>query len=191
MRDIAPGLALAILLLSVGPVAAQALSAALATIRPVAGQAVSGSAVLTDAGGETTMVVVMVSGLSPNTTYINHMHSGSCVQPGGIVYPLTDLLGDAQGRASATTNVNATLDALVRESFSLTIHAANSPSSSIACGAIVASAQQLPRTGGARGWPLLGFMGGLALLTSGGLLHRASPARWPASGDDMARPGRG
>ncbi len=70
-----------------------------------AGQAAMGTAQLT-LNGSTLTVKVTVSGLAPNSSHANHIHVGSCTSQGKVLYPLTTLMADASGNATATTTIN-------------------------------------------------------------------------------------
>jgi hypothetical protein len=71
---------------------------------PDPNQAVSGSATLT-LTNTTLTVTVNVSGLVPGSVHPAHIHAGSCESqvPGTIVYPLTNLVADQNGKATSTT----------------------------------------------------------------------------------------
>ena len=69
-----------------------------------AGQAAMGTAQLT-LSGSTLTVKVMVSGLAPNSSHANHIHLGSCTMQGKVLYPLTTLMADASGTATAMTTI--------------------------------------------------------------------------------------
>lgn len=51
-------------------------------------------------------VQMMLIGLAPNSIHPNHIHEGSCVNEGKVLYPLTNLVADAHGVANATTKIN-------------------------------------------------------------------------------------
>jgi len=71
---------------------------------PDPNQAVSGSATLT-LTNTTLTITVTVSGLVPGSVHPAHIHAGSCESqvPGTIVYPLTNLVADQNGKATSTT----------------------------------------------------------------------------------------
>jgi hypothetical protein len=63
---------------------------------------VSGTSQLSLSG--TTMTVkLMVSGLQPHSIHAAHIHAGSCQSQGAVIYPLTNVVADASGKASETT----------------------------------------------------------------------------------------
>ncbi len=53
-----------------------------------------------------TKVIVTVSGLTPNTKHVGHIHIGKCTTPGPVAIALTELSADANGKASAETLVD-------------------------------------------------------------------------------------
>lgn len=128
---------------------AMAQTAARATLGPTGGSRVSGASTLA-AQGNQTMVTVRISGAPTNSTHVNHIHVGSCEAEGAVVYPLIDLRTDAQGNATASTMVNASLTAIVGGGHYVNVHAgAALPSPGVSCGNIVAGVGTLPATGGA------------------------------------------
>ncbi len=59
------------------------------------------------ADGKTKMVVT-VTGLTPNTKHIGHIHNGKCSAAGPVAILLNELIADATGKASAETIVDTT-----------------------------------------------------------------------------------
>lgn len=51
-------------------------------------------------------VKIALVGLAPSSTHPSHIHTGSCSNQGGVIYPLQPLVADAHGVASATTMVS-------------------------------------------------------------------------------------
>jgi len=51
-------------------------------------------------------VKISLVGLAPSSIHPAHIHTGSCANQGNVIYPLTTLMADAHGVASATTVVN-------------------------------------------------------------------------------------
>lgn len=82
------------------------------TLSPTPGQQGSGTATLTAVSPTTTQVQISVSGLTPNASLSNHIHSGDCPTPGGFLMSLSNLNTDANGNASATTTLNVPLSDL-------------------------------------------------------------------------------
>ena len=68
------------------------------------GQNASGMAHLS-ISGTTLTVTTTLSGLAPNSSHAEHIHSGSCAMQGNIVYPLTTIKADAKGNATTTTTI--------------------------------------------------------------------------------------
>lgn len=52
-------------------------------------------------------VTITLTGFSPNSSHISHVHAGQCAQPGSIAYALVQVIADASGAATATTTVPA------------------------------------------------------------------------------------
>ncbi len=80
------------------------------TIEAVGDSGASGTVTLTDADGETE-VTVTISGMDEGT-YANHIHAGSCAVPGDVVHPLDAVEVGADGSATVTTTVSATVEEL-------------------------------------------------------------------------------
>ena len=59
-----------------------------------------------DATVRTLRVQVTATGLPPDTGHAVHIHSGSCLAQGAVMYPLPDLTADGSGNASLTTTVD-------------------------------------------------------------------------------------
>lgn len=137
-----------LLILAAGTVLAQ--GAARASLAPSRQDSrMNGTSTLA-AQGNQTMVTVRVAGAPVNGTHVNHIHTGTCQNEGGIVYPLADLRVDASGTATATTLVNTPLSTLLGAPYYVNVHAgAALPSPGVSCGNIVAGASALPATGGA------------------------------------------
>lgn len=69
----------------------------------------SGTATLTEANGQTTVVVEM-TGFTANVSQPAHIHLGSCPKVGAVKYPLTNVLN-----GKSTTVLNATLSQIQSE----------------------------------------------------------------------------
>ncbi|MGE5619461.1 MAG: hypothetical protein ACM3US_09400 [Sphingomonadaceae bacterium] len=104
-------------------------------INPVGGSGVSGTATLTGMDG-TTQVALNVSGFQPNTSHATHFHVGTCANPGSIVIDLPTLTADANGNASATATVNASLASLMDGNHLVQTHVTSGANfgAGIACG---------------------------------------------------------
>ncbi|GAC1656909.1 MAG: hypothetical protein NVS4B7_01480 [Ktedonobacteraceae bacterium] len=105
-----------------------------------AGQAAMGTAQLT-LNGSTLTVKVTVSGLAPKSEHANHIHLGSCTLQGKVLYPLTKLVADASGTATAMTTINGVSSipssgwyVNVHNSTALTTQTGFDP---IACGSVI------------------------------------------------------
>ncbi len=55
--------------------------------------------------GHTLTVQLTVTGLAPKTQHAVHIHTGTCISQGSVVYPLTTLISDASGKAVSTTTI--------------------------------------------------------------------------------------
>src|SRR2546428_11326602 len=44
-----------------------------------------------------TTIELIVTGLGSDTSHVSHIHSGSCQQPGGILYALNQVVADGSG----------------------------------------------------------------------------------------------
>ena len=74
----------------------------MATLEEVEGNGVTGTAVLTEADDNTTVVVVTMTGL-PEGPHANHLHHGTCDVLGEVHVTLEELQASADGNATATT----------------------------------------------------------------------------------------
>jgi hypothetical protein len=52
-----------------------------------------------------TTIELMITGLAANSSHISHVHSGSCQQPGGILYALNQVIADGTGAADTPTTI--------------------------------------------------------------------------------------
>ncbi len=152
-------LALLLAVLAVTPIFAQ--EPVTININPLPGETASGVATLTPMGNQTEVVVTM-SGLTPGV-HSNHIHTGTCDNIGGIVYPLTDLNADAQGSASATTMLDVPLSTIQSAQHNITVHTGPLPAPTIACGEIpVMEGEGMP--GGTDMYLVGGLAAGVGLL---------------------------
>lgn len=76
----------------------------LVPLAAVGGSGVSGTATLTEDGGQTG-VAVQLSGFQPNSAHSGHVHQGACDALGPPVAPLQDVAADASGAGTATSTV--------------------------------------------------------------------------------------
>ena len=52
-------------------------------------------------------VTIKLTGLTPNSSHISHVHNGACAKPGGIAYPLSQVIADSSGAATVVSIVPA------------------------------------------------------------------------------------
>lgn len=76
------------------------------TMRAQNGSGVAGTGQIVKAG-ESFTVTIKLSGFTPNSSHISHLHAGKCAQPGAIAFALQQVLADSSGVATATTTVPA------------------------------------------------------------------------------------
>jgi Cu/Zn superoxide dismutase len=97
----------------------------------------SGTATLTQAGANVN-VVVALKGTPAGTPQPIHIHTGTCSDLGGVVYPLTSVAGGT----STTTVKGVTIDQLVAKPYAINVHmSAADLGKYVACGNLkVASA---------------------------------------------------
>ena len=68
-------------------------------------EAAHGTAHLQVVNGKLT-VTLSVQGLVPNTSHAAHIHTGSCISTGGVLYDMSPLQADASGNANKTVTFN-------------------------------------------------------------------------------------
>lgn len=54
-----------------------------------------------------TTIELVITGLAANSSHVSHVHSGSCQQPGGILYALNQVVADGNGAADTRTTIQA------------------------------------------------------------------------------------
>ena len=94
------------------------------------GSGQSGFATLTERGDQTEVVLSATSEISE----LNHIHTGSCSDLGGVAHSLTNMAGGA-----SVTTVDATLASLMTGGFAVNLHKTGDPSVYTACGNIPAT----------------------------------------------------
>ena len=52
-------------------------------------------------------VTIKLTGLTPNSSHISHVHKGSCAKMGGVAYALQQVIADSSGAATVTSTVPA------------------------------------------------------------------------------------
>jgi Cu/Zn superoxide dismutase len=113
---------------------------------------VTGTATITKTTDGYSEIVVEVTGLEPSTEHMNHIHVGpSCTSPADHLIALENLVADAEGNASATTQARedetgqpVTFDSVTNGSRVLMIHKGPDDSTAenkerLACGTVSAS----------------------------------------------------
>jgi LPXTG-motif cell wall-anchored protein len=121
---------------------------------------ISGTATLTS-NGDTTTVVLNVTGEPSGGSEPVHIHTGQCGPTlDGVKYPLKNVEG-----GTSTTTINATLASIETGGFAINVHeSAANISHYVACGNIPAmAATSLPKTGEMPIAPVLAGAGLLAL----------------------------
>lgn len=109
-----------------------------------ANESANGTAQLSIASGKLT-VKLTLTGLTPNSTHIAHIHKGSCEAQGAVLYPLTSVVADASGKGISTTVVS-NLPSIPAKGWYVNVHLASTTSDldtqtgfdPIACGNVVA-----------------------------------------------------
>lgn len=66
----------------------------------------AGKITVTQSPASTTIELV-ISGLAADSSHVSHVHSGSCQQPGGILYALNQVVADGTGAADTRTTIQA------------------------------------------------------------------------------------
>jgi hypothetical protein len=67
-------------------------------------------------------VKISLVGLAPSSMHPAHIHTGSCANQGNVIYPLTTLMADAHGVASATTVVNNVTNGIPATGWYVNVH---------------------------------------------------------------------
>src|SRR5215471_14920014 len=67
-------------------------------------------------------VKISLVGLAPSSMHPSHIHTGSCANQGNVIYPLTTLVADAHGVASATTVVNNVANGIPATGWYVNVH---------------------------------------------------------------------
>ncbi len=157
------GVALAIALFST----ASAEDTVTVKLDPLNNSGISGTATLT-AQGDSTQVVLNLTGEPAGASEPAHIHTGSCGPSlGGVKFPLKNV-----ENGTSTTVVNASLASLQTGGFAINVHqSAANIANYVACGNIPALAA-LPKTGGVPAEAVVLLAGGL--LGTGYALRRRS-----------------
>ena len=116
------------------------------------GSGQSGFATLTARGDQTEVVLSGTVGISE----LNHIHTGTCSNLGGVVHALTNMADGA-----SVTTVDATLASLMTGSFAVNLHKDGEPGTYTSCGNVAETGQSLTITleeldgSGQSGWATL------------------------------------
>jgi len=70
------------------------------------GSAVSGTGDIVNGAGTFTLTIKL-TGMTPGSIHVSHVHAGRCSQPGGIVYNLQPVVAGSSGSATTMTTVPA------------------------------------------------------------------------------------
>ena len=63
--------------------------------------------IMVTATSTSTTIALVITGLASDSSHISHVHSGSCQQPGGILYALNQVVADGTGAADTRTTIQA------------------------------------------------------------------------------------
>lgn len=53
------------------------------------------------------IVTIKLTGMTPNSSHISHVHTGACAKPGGIAYALQQVIADSSGATTVRSTVPA------------------------------------------------------------------------------------
>ena len=70
------------------------------------GSGVAGTGEIVKGTGSFT-VTVKLTGMTPNSSHISHVHTGACAKPGGIAYALSQVIADSSGATTVRSTVPA------------------------------------------------------------------------------------
>lgn len=70
------------------------------------GSAVSGTGDIANGTGSFTLTIKL-TGMTPGSIHVSHVHAGRCSQPGGIVYNLQSVAAGSSGTATTISTVPA------------------------------------------------------------------------------------
>lgn len=63
--------------------------------------------ILVTPGATSTTIELVITALTADSSHVSHVHSGSCQQPGGIIFALNQVVADGTGAADARTTIQA------------------------------------------------------------------------------------
>lgn len=69
------------------------------------GSGVAGTGQVVKGTGSFT-VTIRLTGMTPNSSHVSHVHTGSCAKSGAIAYALQQVIADSSGAATVTSTVN-------------------------------------------------------------------------------------
>ncbi|HEX2986584.1 MAG TPA: hypothetical protein VHS06_00185, partial [Chloroflexota bacterium] len=159
------------------------------TQTPVGGSGVTATTTLTAVGNQTT-ITVAARGLTPGSTTNSEVHFGTVANPGAIAFDLGNLVAGADGTATATTTVNASLASLQDGNHFLHIHVLNAEGAVLANGDIPMAAAVAAATPSVVTATPAATAAAVATATPSATVVAvaASPAALPSAGED---PGAG
>jgi hypothetical protein len=70
------------------------------------GRGVTGTGEIIRATGSFTLTIKL-TGMTPHSSHVSHLHAGRCGVPGGIVYALQQVIADSSGTATTTSTLPA------------------------------------------------------------------------------------
>ena len=70
------------------------------------GSGVSGTGDIVKGTGSFTLTIKL-TGMTPSSIHVSHLHDGGCGHPGGIAYNLKSVVADSAGAATTTSTVPA------------------------------------------------------------------------------------
>ncbi len=151
------------------------------TLTPVGGSGVTATATLTAVGNQTT-ITVAAQGLTPGSTTDSEVHFGTTANPGGIAFDLGNLVAGADGTATATTTINASLASLQDGNHFLHLHVLNAEGAVLATGDIPMAAAVATAT------PAVTAVAATATPSATAVAVTPTAAALPSAGED---PGSG
>ncbi len=118
-------------------------SKAAVALQPIGGGTVTGESAITyNEETKVMSVEVEVTGLDPDSEHVQHIHVGTCEEPGEAIHPLDNLKANADGEAS-TTNTFQDVEQFDVANMVLNIHQGadleGDNAKQISCGIVVAS----------------------------------------------------
>ena len=106
------------------------------TLKPQNGTNVSGVGTITDAGNGTVMVTLAMTNLQPGS-HKAHIHQGSCIQQGDIIYDLPNIIAGADGTGTTTATLQVSFAQVTSGRYYFNVHNdPGSPTYYASCGEI-------------------------------------------------------